>query len=312
MNAFAKALQSLPAGPYLLAVSGGRDSMALLHAFAEWRRDDLSAAATFDHGTGVAAAEAVELVVNECLRRGISVVAGRSPDRPGSQRPAESDLREARWAFLRAVAEERRAVIVTAHTRDDQAETVAMRILRDASARGLAAMAWPSSGVVRPMLGLDRADVGRFVRAARIPYMEDPSNTDPVYLRNRLRADLIAAVERTRPGFREALVGIGRRAAAWRSELARLVDLLGARRVGDAMVVEAEALASLTPAGLAVVWPEVAGRAGFVLDRRGIERMAEWTPRARPGQHTPLSGGVVVERTARTFVVRRDTGKSGN
>ena len=201
---------------------------------------------------------------------------------------------------------------MTAHTRDDQAETVAMRILRDASARGLAAMAWPSSGVVRPMLGLDRADVGRFVRAARIPYMEDPSNTDPVYLRNRLRADLIAAVERTRPGFREALVGIGRRAAAWRSELARLVDLLGARRVGDAMVVEAEALASLTPAGLAVVWPEVAGRAGFVLDRRGIERMAKWTPRALPGQRTPLSGGVVVGRTARTFVVRRETGESGN
>jgi tRNA(Ile)-lysidine synthase len=310
VNAFAKALQSLPAGPYLLAVSGGRDSMALLHAFAEARPADVSAVATFDHGTGAAASAAVELVVHECLHRGISVVAGRSPERPGSPHRAESEVREARWAFLRAVAEERRAVIATAHTRDDQAETVAMRILRDASARGLAAMAWPSTGVVRPLLDLSREDVERFARAARFRYVEDPSNTDPVYLRNRLRADFIAAAERARPGFREELVAIGHRAAAWRGELARLVDLLNARRVGDAVVVEADALTSLTQAGLAVVWPEVAGRAGFVLDRRGIERMAAWTPRARPGQRTPLSGGLVVERTARTFVVRRAVASS--
>ena len=309
MNAFAKALQLLPAGRYLLAVSGGRDSMALLHAFAEARPGDLSAVATFDHGTGVAAAAAVELVVGECLRRGISVVAGRSPERPGDVSASESVLREARWAFLRAVAEERRAVIVTAHTGDDQAETVAMRILRDASARGLAAMAWPSSGVVRPFLDLSREDFARYAREAGVPFIEDPSNTDSVYLRNRLRSDVLAAVERARPGFRNELVAIGHRAAAWRAELAHIVDRLGARRVGDAVVIEVEALASLTPAGLSVVWPEVAGRAGFVLDRRGIERMAEWTRRARPGQRTPLSGGVVVERTARTFVVRRAIGK---
>lgn len=312
MNAFAKALQSLPVGRYLLAVSGGRDSMALLYAFAEARSGELSAVATFDHGTGAAAAEAVELVVGECLRRGISVVAGRAPERPGEARASELVLREARWAFLRAVAEERRAVIVTAHSRDDQAETVAMRILRDASARGLAAMAWPSSGVVRPFLELGRTDIARYVGEAGIPYIEDPSNTDSVYLRNRLRADLIAAAERARPGFREDLVAVGHRAAAWRTELAKLVDLLGARRVGDAVVIGADALAPLTTDGLAVVWPEVAGRAGFVLDRRGIERMAEWTRGARPGQRTPLSGGVVVERTARTFVVRRATKKPGD
>ncbi len=312
MNAFAKALHALPEGPYLLAVSGGRDSMALLHAFAEARPGELSAVATFDHGTGVAAAEAVELVVRECLRRGISVVAGRAPERPGAPRPAESVLREARWAFLRAVAEERRAVIATAHTRDDQAETVAMRILRDASARGLAAMAFPSAGVVRPFLDIDREEVTRYALRVGIPFVDDPSNVDPVYLRNRLRADLLAAAERTRPGFRAELVAVGRRAAAWRARLAELVDGLGARRTGDAVVVEADALASLTPDGLAIVWPEVAGRAGYVLDRRGIERMAQWTLRARPGQQIPLSGGVVAERTARTFVVRRGGAAPGN
>lgn len=311
MNAFAKALHSLPAGPYLLAVSGGRDSMVLLHAFAEARPGDLSAVATFDHGTGVAAAEAVELVVRECLRRGISVVAGRAPERPGEPRTSESALRVARWTFLRAVAEERRAIIATAHTRDDQAETVAMRILRDASARGLAAMAWPSPGVVRPFLEIGREEVTRCADRVGIPFVDDPSNTDPVYLRNRLRAGLIAAAERSRPGFREELVAIGRRAAAWRAALAELVNGLGVRREGEAVVVGAEALETLSPAGLAIVWPEVAGRAGFVLDRRGIERLAAWTIRARPGQQIPLSGRVVAERTARTFVVRRASAKPG-
>lgn len=286
--------------------------MALLHAFAEARRGDLAAVATFDHGTGAAAAEAVELVVNECLRRGISVVAGRAPERPGDAHASEVVLRGARWSFLRAVAEERRAVIVTAHTRDDQAETVAMRILRDASARGLAAMAWPSSGVVRPFLDLGRAEFTRYADAAGIPFVEDPSNADPVYLRNRLRSDLIAAAERARPGFGDELVDIGQRAAAWRRDLALLVDRLGAHRVGDAVVVAADPMTLLTPAGLAVVWPEVAGRAGFVLDRRGIERIVEWTPRARPGQRIPLAGGAAVDRTGRTFVVRRATGTPGD
>ena len=77
------------------------------------------------------------------------------------------------------------------------------------------------------------------------------------------------------------------------------------------MVVDADALASLTPEGLAIVWPEVAGRAGYVLDRRGIERWAAWTARARPGQQIPLSGGVVAERTARTYVVRRAAHEPG-
>ncbi|MBA4070705.1 MAG: tRNA lysidine(34) synthetase TilS [Gemmatimonas sp.] len=311
MNAFAKALQALPVGRYLLAVSGGRDSMALLHAFSEVRPSELSAVATFDHGTGAAATEAVDLVVGECLRCGISVVAGRAPERLGDARPSEAVLRTARWVFLRAVAEERRAVVVTAHTRDDQAETVAMRILRDASARGLAAMAWPSPGVVRPLLHLSRSDVVRYAAEAGIRHVEDPSNRDPAYLRNRLRADLLAAAEAARPGFREELLVIGRRAAAWRTEMARLVDTLGARRVDRAVVVEAGALVSLSRDGLSAVWPEVAGRAGFVLDRRGIERVAEWTPRARPGQRIPLSGGVVIERTARTFVVRMAAGAPG-
>lgn len=331
MNAIAKAVQALPDGAYLLAVSGGPDSMAMLHAFCAYRREVVTAVATFDHATGVAAAEAVELVIRECLVRGVPVVAGRAPDavyegRPNAEppasgrsprpsaphrretRPPEAALREARWAFLRAVAAERRAIIATAHSWDDQAETVAMRILRDASARGLAGMSVPALGVVRPLLGVRRADLVRFSRDHEVPFVEDPSNTDRGYLRNRLRADLLAAIEAVRPGFSAELVRIGARAAAWRAELRALVDLLEIDAVGSAVIVPASALAPLNAASLMVLWPEIAGRAGVTLDRRGLERLATWSADARPGQRIPLSAGAQVERTSRTFVVRGELG----
>jgi tRNA(Ile)-lysidine synthase len=279
--------------------------MGLLHAFVNVRPSDLAAVATFDHGTGVAAAQAVELVVRECLRLGVSVVAGRAPERSSTARPPESLLRAARWAFLRAVAEERSATIVTAHTRDDQAETVAMRILRDASARGLAGMAAPRAGVVRPLLTVTRGDLARYVEQVEIAFIDDPSNTDHAYLRNRLRADLLKAAESVRPGFTDELIAVGARAAAWRAHLATFVDALGAHRVGSAVVVAAEVILPLSLEGLAILWPEVASRAGVVLDRRGVARLAAWSPRALPAQRIPLSGGAWVERTARTFVLHR-------
>jgi len=277
--------------------------MALLHAFAAHRRDDLSAVATFDHGTGHAASRAVELVVRECLGRGLTVVAGRAADRPDGRR-TEAAWREARWSFLRAVADDRRATIVTAHTADDQVETVAMRILRGASARGLAGMAVRTAGVERPLLGITRAMLTDYAARAGVPFIDDPSNDNRAHLRNRLRLELLPAFEAARPGFLRALLDLAERSAAWRHALAVLADPLAVHTDAGTLAVDAAALADLTTDGLASLWPELAARAGVVLDRRGAARLAEWSARAHPGQRMPLSGGAVVERTARTFVVR--------
>jgi len=278
--------------------------MALLHAFLRYRPDGRPAVATFDHGSGTAAASAVELVVNECLRQGVTVMAGRRGNHPVTKARTESAWREARWAWLRAVAEERRAIIVTAHTLDDQAETVAIRILRGASARGLAAMASPAAGVVRPLLGVRRAALAAYATREAVAFLDDPSNAESRFLRNRLRADLMRAAESAHVGFSADLVALGVRAATWRAGLADVVDTLGARPVADALVVDVQPLASLTRDGLGIVWPELAARVGVVMDRRGIARAAAWTPRAKAGQRVPLSGGAVLERTARTFVIR--------
>jgi tRNA(Ile)-lysidine synthase len=301
--AIAKALQALPEYRYLLAVSGGRDSMALLHAFREARPNDRPTVGTFDHGSGAAATSAADLVVRECLRHGIPVVSGHMPLGTSGARRSESAWRAARWSFLRAAAAERRATIVTAHTLDDQAETVAMRILRGASARGLAAMAAPAPGILRPLLAVRRAELAAYAAREAVPFVEDPSNVDAGFLRNRLRADLMHAAERAHPGFSAELTAIGARAAAWRRELADLSDALGVRHVGDVLVIDVMPLASMSRDSLAILWPEVAGRVGVVMDRRGVARAAAWTPRARAGQRIPLSGGASLERTATTFVV---------
>ncbi len=325
----------VPRGRYLLAVSGGRDSMALLHAFAVYRRADLVAVATFDHGTGPSATRASDLVIEVCRALELPVVAGRMRDggwstrgggrvmldgggrradggwrmadggrRSGSGPNAEAVWRESRWSFLRAASAEHRATVVTAHTMDDQAETVAMRILRGASARGLAAMAAPAQGSVRPLLAVRRGEIAEYAAAFEVPYVDDPSNADPTFLRNRLRNDLLRAADAVRPGFSAELVEIGRHAAAWRRGLAELVDAMGPQQVGDALMVPVSAFDELDADLRGILWPELAGRVGVRLDRRGVRRAAAWSVTAQAGQQIPLSGGASIERTARTFVVR--------
>lgn len=319
--------------------------MVLLDASLEYRRDVVVAVATFDHGSGAAAAEAAELVIGECQQRGVPVVAGHAagaersaggaggavlggertaqanePRAHGSERtadgvqrraysfssarPTEASWRADRWRFLRAVAEEHRATILTAHTRDDQAETVAMRILRGASARGLAAMAVPAKGITRPFIGVPRSSVAAYATECGVRFHEDPSNANPLHLRNRLRADLLRAALLVRPQFAAELCAIGEQAAGWRRALAAVVDTLEVQQVGQSLVVAASALDGIDAAGRSVLWPELAGRLGLTMDRRGVARAAEWSIVALAGQRMPLSGGAWIERTTRTFVIR--------
>lgn len=326
VNAIAKALRALPQGRHLLAVSGGRDSMVLLDACLEYRRDAVTAVATFDHGTGPAASAAVALVERTCLEAGVPVASGRMADdgsgpvqvdglptadgvrrtayRFPARRPTEASWRADRWRFLRSVAEEHHATIVTAHTLDDQAETVAMRILRGASARGLAAMAARAKGIARPFLRVPRAEIAAYSEEHAVRFVDDPSNQHTGHQRNRLRADLFRAVSAVRPEFAAELCAIGDRAAAWRRDLAEVVDELGVQQVGQSLVVAAAALEGIDAAGRAVLWPELAGRLGVTMDRRGVSRAVQWSQTARAGQSMPLSGGASIERTVRTFVLR--------
>lgn len=320
------AVRAMVPGRWLLAVSGGRDSMALLDACAAIR-SDVAAVATFDHGTGAAATRAARHVESEAKRRGIPAMAGR-----GSGANNEAAWRADRWDFLAHWAAELGARVVTAHTRDDQAETVFMRILRDAGVRGLAGMR-ARSPVARPFLHVTRATVAAYAGERGVHWTEDPSNAQMTHLRNRVRHELLPACERARPGFADWLTDLAGRAEAVRGGVAGVVDaMVGvagaqgtvvaggtldggpaatrcAQRSGcAAVVVPALALDGFSGDALRLLWPEIAARAGVALDRRGIERLAATATRLKPGGVVPLSNGASVSRTVSTLVVRNQAG----
>jgi len=298
------AVRELPEGRYLLAVSGGRDSMVLLDAFAAIRPDDVAAVATFDHGTGPAARRAAELVERTAVALELPVVSGSVAARVA---PTEASWREARWSFLRAWAAELSAEIATAHTRDDQIETIVLRLLRETGVRGLAGMnVDEANGIVRPLLAISRDTVAAYADAEAVRWVEDPSNASLAHQRNRVRLELLPALTRVAPEFAESMWALGERAAAWRRDLDALIETSFAPTLSPegTVVLRAALVQSLRAGEWAVVWPALCARAGVVMDWRGVERAAAWAPRAKVGAKIPLSGGASIARTAATFVIR--------
>jgi tRNA(Ile)-lysidine synthase len=185
----------------IVAVSGGPDSVALLVLAARWakarRRAPKLLAVTVDHGLRAAAAGEAAAVARLARRLGVAHRTlrwrGRKPA-SGLQEAA----REARYRLLaRAAARAGYAHILTAHTLDDQAETVLFRLARGSGLGGLAGMAYaaplPAAAagmffLVRPLLHVAKARLVATLEAAGVPYSEDPSNRDPRFTRARLRA----------------------------------------------------------------------------------------------------------------------------
>ncbi|MBX9927311.1 MAG: tRNA lysidine(34) synthetase TilS [Gemmatimonadaceae bacterium] len=302
ITAIERAVRALPSGPLLIAVSGGRDSMVLLDALARTTHRDAQVA-TFDHGTSAAAAQAVRLVVARATALGLPVTADRARRRVAT----EAAWRAQRYRFLSALAVAHRATIVTAHTADDQTETVFMRLLRAAGPRGLAGMA-AASPIARPLLAVTRAEIDAYAAAREIAFIDDPTNADPHYLRNRVRHELLPAFEAVRPGFRRWLISLGDRAAALRAEVAAAARAAGVRQVG-AQVIVPRSLVIASPAAFAALWwPEVASWVGLTVDRRGLARVLEWAPRAAVGSSIQLSRGGELQAHAHTIVVTAPEG----
>jgi tRNA(Ile)-lysidine synthase len=274
--------------------------MVLMHACARVARRSVAVVATFDHGTGPAASRAAALVAEEAARLGFPVVLGHAAT-PGS---SEAEWRDARHAFLGDVARRVGGEVATAHTRDDQVETVVMRILRESGARGLAGL-YASSATLRPLLDVSRAEVSAYGAEAGARWIEDPTNSSMRFLRNRVRRDLLPALTLVNPGLDDALLGVARGAAAWRGRLDAFVTTIARVSQQGTLLVETADLASHSPAELAVLWPAMAARVGLAMDWRGTERAAAFTNASRTGARIQLSGGWEIARTRHAFELRR-------
>jgi tRNA(Ile)-lysidine synthase len=220
-----------PGERVVVGVSGGADSVALLRALLLLPGLELSpVVAHVNHGLRGESADRDELFVRqlaeelglpwELERADVAAVArqrGLSLEEAG---------REVRYAFFRRLQDRYGArSVAVAHTADDQAETVLMRLLRGAGPAGVAGMEPVApNGVVRPLLDCSRDEVIAFLRALGQEWCEDESNEDQSFLRNRVRHGIIPLLEEINPRVRRALCRFGRLAADDESSLAKLAD----------------------------------------------------------------------------------------
>jgi tRNA(Ile)-lysidine synthase len=214
----------------VVGVSGGPDSLTLLHALHEIARNAGFAvhAAHFDHGLrGAQSAEEARSVADVAARWGVPCAVERARDGSidGRGYGLQASARTARYEFFGRVADAVGAKwIATAHTVDDQAETVLMRWLRGAGLSALAGIPEIRGRVIRPLLDVARSEVEAYVVEHGLAPVRDPSNDDPRFLRARVRRDLIPALRAINP---RAAQTIGRSAAllsedaAWLDEQAR-------------------------------------------------------------------------------------------
>jgi tRNA(Ile)-lysidine synthase len=198
-----------PDQPVLAAVSGGADSLALLHLCLALRQPVV--AATLDHGLrgdqGAEDARYTEALAAAwgavCVRGAVDVRRLAGEWRIG----IEAAARRARYDFLADAARQHGIVVIlTAHHADDQAETVLMRLLRGTGIDGLTAMepvsAVPGHGdlrLLRPLLAIPKADLRAYCAEQGIEPREDATNADTDYLRNRVRLDLLPHLRAVSP-----------------------------------------------------------------------------------------------------------------
>ncbi len=181
--------------PVIAAVSGGSDSMALLELLSLWatERGPQVTACYIDHGMRRTASREAAFVAASAARLGFDFETRRISD-PG--RGDEDHLRRCRYRLLTELAGARGARwIVTGHTRDDQIETILFRFLRGAGLGGLGGIRQRRGPLLRPLLAESREVLRTFLRDRGVGWLEDPSNTDMRYARNRMRHLVVPLLE---------------------------------------------------------------------------------------------------------------------
>ena len=200
------------AGRILVAVSGGVDSLALLVSAAEVAADR-TGVASLDHGLRPESTAEVERVRALARSLGLPFHTEALGLAPGAG--AEARARTARYAALERIARlNGYSAIATAHTADDQAETLLMRLARGSALRGAAAIRAEGPRLLRPLLGVRRQDTEVVVAAAGLEPVRDPSNADPGLFRSRIRHHVLPVLRQAAgPGVVERLARFARSAA---------------------------------------------------------------------------------------------------
>lgn len=333
-----------PGDRVLCAVSGGADSTALLllaHA-AQTQLGIGVAAVHVNHGLRGAESDADQsFAAGLCARLGVPFRAEQVNTEQYARENAETIEEAARslrmQVFARTLTEGHANVVLTAHTLDDQAETVLMKLLRGAWTEGLAGISpvveLPGGRLLRPLLGLRRDALRAYLSEQGQSWREDSSNTDERFTRNRIRATLLPALRKENPSVDRTLANLAEVAreeeARWSAELPRLLPHLvlpgkpvrgGGRASSTApgeqsLALELERLRPLDAATRRRVVRAAARQLGARLSFDETARLLtlagfpstppDPTVPTKPGSRLQLSGGLVAERSPRELRLSR-------
>ncbi len=318
-----------------VGLSGGADSVALLRALAE-RSSELGLvlhAAHLHHGLRGAEADAdLAFCRDLAARLGLpfheahvdtAAVSKPNPASTQSGEPAKlfETIEEAarrlryRW-FRQLMAEGAIDAVATAHTLDDQAETVLAKFLRGAWTEGLSGihprLDSPEGPVLRPLLATTRAEVEAYLGELGQTWREDSTNRHLTFTRNRIRHELLPLLETWNPRLREHLSQMADLArdeeAWWQVELARVAPQLilpgrpvrgGGRAAAEGLALDVTRLASLAPALQRRLLRHAAGQLGAAPDFAATETLRALALSGRAGQKSELAQGLRAERTHR-------------
>jgi tRNA(Ile)-lysidine synthase len=245
---------------------------------------------------------------------------GQARPNPATGKPAESIEEAARrlrytW-FRQLLASGDIDAVATAHTLDDQAETVLGKFLRGAWIEGLSGihpvLKFPEGTILRPLLSTTRAEIEAYLHALGQPWREDSSNSHLTFTRNRIRHELLPLLETWNPRLREHLARMAELArdeeAWWRAELARLAPQLilpgrpvrgGGRATAEGLAIDIVRFADLQPAVQRRLLRHAAQQTGSALDFPATESLRTLALTGRAGQKLDLAQGLRAERSHR-------------
>jgi tRNA(Ile)-lysidine synthase len=339
-----------PGDRVCVAVSGGADSVALLLALHEAntvKRDALGvglSAVHVHHGIREAAESDADLtfVQDLCIQLDVPLHIHRAdvPARAAENRETlEEAAREVRYAFFRTlIASGHADSILTAHTLDDQAETVLMKLLRGAWTEGLSAIhpivavsepGQRSGNILRPLLATRRFEIEAFLHSRNQSWQTDSTNADTTYTRNRVRHELLPQLRTFNPSIDQTLANLAELAreeeSRWQTELARILPQLllpgkpvrgGGRAVSgtNSVSIEVERLRALDPALRRRVLRAAARQLGSRISFDDTTRLLALagfatlpTVAARTGAAVHLAGGLRADRSSRELRLSRES-----
>ena len=253
--------------------------------------------------------------------------AAASRDSGKSAESIEEAGRRLRYAwFCRLMAEAHLDAVATAHTLDDQAETVLGKFLRGAWTEGLSGIHpvvnYPEGRILRPLLAASRPQIEAYLHGLGQTWREDASNQDPAYTRSRLRHQLLPELEHWNPQIREHLAHMAELArdeeSWWRAELDRVAPqlILAGRPVrgggrasttGDAVALDVVRFRAQPPAMQRRLLRHAAQQLGVSLSFGATESLRQLATEGRAGQQLSLPGPVSAERTPRELRLSRNT-----